>query len=235
MGGLDIAWWQLQLVLAGPAFLRSCNPKSPPNPSRKVAFQRSRFMRGAKAGMLVGLMIGGLALLAEIAHFDHIKGDSLVDEILVAAIVAVFLGALVGAVLGVLFGLGGVPDDRSYIASPDATLARDRRATLIVALPAIPAGIITGLTVSGYGIPLKIFFGILIAFVVAIMAGLDLAWLQFAITRVFLARRGQLPWRIMAFLADAHQRGVLRQAGSGIPVPAHRAATPARTRLGGTS
>jgi hypothetical protein len=30
---------------------------------------------------------------------------------------------------------------------------------------------------------------------------------------------GWLPWQTMAFLADAHQRGILPQTGGGVPVP----------------
>jgi hypothetical protein len=40
------------------------------------------------------------------------------------------------------------------------------------------------------------------------------SWGQFTILRTWLAVRGQLPLRLMAFLDDAHHRGVLRQAGA---------------------
>lgn len=39
-------------------------------------------------------------------------------------------------------------------------------------------------------------------------------WLWFAIARAWLAVRGRLPWALMSFLADAHQRGVLRRVGT---------------------
>jgi hypothetical protein len=39
------------------------------------------------------------------------------------------------------------------------------------------------------------------------------AWSRFALARLWLAGRGHLPWRTMAFLRDAHQRHVLWQAG----------------------
>ena len=41
-----------------------------------------------------------------------------------------------------------------------------------------------------------------------------MAWLRFGMTREMLALRHQVPSRLMSFLADAHQRGVLRQAGA---------------------
>ncbi len=40
------------------------------------------------------------------------------------------------------------------------------------------------------------------------------AWGWFSWSRVLLAATGQLPWRTMRFLEDAHRRGVLRQSGA---------------------
>ncbi|MFB6836436.1 NACHT domain-containing protein [Streptomyces sp. NPDC056361] len=39
------------------------------------------------------------------------------------------------------------------------------------------------------------------------------AWGRFQVARLYFAATGRLPLRIMAFLKDAHQRGVLRQSG----------------------
>jgi NACHT domain len=39
------------------------------------------------------------------------------------------------------------------------------------------------------------------------------AWGPWLIARSWLSLTGRLPWAVMAFLADAHRRGVLRQAG----------------------
>ncbi|MEU6261506.1 NACHT domain-containing protein [Streptomyces sp. NPDC047043] len=49
------------------------------------------------------------------------------------------------------------------------------------------------------------FFGLLV-----LMAR---AWPHFLLTRIYLAARGRLPWRLMAFLADARKRELLRQSG----------------------
>jgi hypothetical protein len=53
-----------------------------------------------------------------------------------------------------------------------------------------------------------------------VACGCTLAWMLFStvyggwlIARVWLAFTGRLPWSVMAFLADAHRRGALRQAG----------------------
>lgn len=42
---------------------------------------------------------------------------------------------------------------------------------------------------------------------------LSRAWTRFLIARFLLAVRGHLPWRLMGFLADARDRGLLRQSG----------------------
>jgi hypothetical protein len=55
-----------------------------------------------------------------------------------------------------------------------------------------------------------IMFGLMLG-VLAIMTR---AWGAFALTRLYLALRGQLPLRLMRFLDDAHQRGILRQSGT---------------------
>jgi hypothetical protein len=40
------------------------------------------------------------------------------------------------------------------------------------------------------------------------------AWPSYLLTMGWLAFRHRLPWSLMGFLADAHRRGVLRQAGA---------------------
>ena len=42
----------------------------------------------------------------------------------------------------------------------------------------------------------------------------ETAWSSYMLTRGWLAFNHHLPWRLMSFLADAHSRGVLRQAGA---------------------
>ncbi|MFI9236173.1 hypothetical protein [Streptomyces sp. NPDC053079] len=42
---------------------------------------------------------------------------------------------------------------------------------------------------------------------------LSRAWTRFLIARCLLAVRGHLPWRLMGFLSDARDRGLLRQSG----------------------
>jgi hypothetical protein len=39
-------------------------------------------------------------------------------------------------------------------------------------------------------------------------------WSNVSSSRIWLALRGEQPWRLMRFLEDAHRRGVLRQSGA---------------------
>ena len=56
-------------------------------------------------------------------------------------------------------------------------------------------------------------FGLASALVFGLVAS-NSAWPQWLIAHCWLASQRKLPWRINTFLHEAHQRGVLRQAGS---------------------
>jgi hypothetical protein len=83
---------------------------------------------------------------------------------------------------------------------------------------AVAYGIASGIAVGcafpstssvAIGLALGAMFGLVVGFIVM----LPRAWGTFVFSQVWLALRWQLPWRLMTFLADAHRRGVLRQAG----------------------
>ncbi|MGV9978647.1 hypothetical protein ACWDUH_13305 [Micromonospora wenchangensis] len=100
-----------------------------------------------------------------------------------------------------------VPADPSRAVSPTSTLRGDRAAGLMIVPPMIL-----------FGAPPAILFGtvrpimVATAFVIGwIGAG---AWARYTVARAVLAARGHLPWRTMAFLDDAVDRGVLRRVGA---------------------
>ena len=68
--------------------------------------------------------------------------------------------------------------------------------------PAIVTGFYPGLA-----------YGITFGFGIALAVIAPRAWGSFNITRISLALRRRLPWRLMSFLEDAHHRGVLHQSG----------------------
>ena len=94
-------------------------------------------------------------------------------------------------------------------ASPSTSLSQDRVMFLFSGLAG--AGVIGLVAVVSPEPPL----GLAYCLAAAVIAGLSrAAWGTFAIGSFLLSAAGRLPWRLMAFLADAHGRGVLRQAGA---------------------
>lgn len=62
---------------------------------------------------------------------------------------------------------------------------------------------------------IQVISGSVMGVVVGLLFGLvKTTWPMFVLARCRFAIRGHLPWRLMRFLADAHRRGVLRQAGA---------------------
>ena len=111
----------------------------------------------------------------------------------------------------------------SAAVSPRADLALVRVATLwSVAGLTGPLLVIAGVgPLLGYGAGRLA--GVIAGAVIGMTAGAVVApwaasaqtdWTTYLAGRLRLALRGELPWRLMAFLEDAHQRGVLRQAGA---------------------
>jgi hypothetical protein len=170
---------------------------------------------GLLFGLLVGLPVGFVVAPAD----------------------GLLFGLVVGLVVGLAVGLGSLPADLTVAAEPQAVLARDRRTFWILTLV---GGLVFGLLFElggdilvwrvadlmsklGGGIVADdtlLVFRLVVGLVVGLVGGLALsigqtAWVPFLVARCSQALRRHLPWRLMSFLADAHQkRGVLRQAGA---------------------
>ena len=82
------------------------------------------------------------------------------------------------------------------------------------------AGLVAGLVgMVSVGLVAGLASGLVGGLVLGLVFGLVLgvtqtAWLGYVIARAWLASRHRLPWSLMGFLADAHMRGILRQAGA---------------------
>ncbi len=158
-----------------------------------------RLVVGLAAGLMVGLG-AGLGLGA---------GAGLGGGARAGAGAGLAAGLAVGLVVGLVFGLTGVPSDIAEAIDPRTVLARDRQVMLFLTLV---VGLAAGLA-AGLGFGLAAGLGLGLGFGLA--GGLDTTrWTSYTLARGWLAFRRQLPWPLMAFLADAHQRGVLRQAGA---------------------
>jgi hypothetical protein len=131
-------------------------------------------------------------------------------------------GLAVGLTLALLDWLQS-PADHALAVTPQSVLHSDRTMAVAVGLAgglvAGLAGVLVVKLLIGGGLALWLASGLAggLAFGLGWGLGFGLgstSWGQFTIVRVWLAIRGQLPLQLMAFLDDAHHRGVLRQAGA---------------------
>lgn len=138
---------------------------------------------------------------------------------------ALFLGPVTGAWLGhgvvALAGRETRSPDLALAVGPATLLRQDRRVfwRLIIEF-GFGYGIVLALALSGTlnGAQTD---SVRIAAAVLLVAAFSVcgafaysSWGHFTLARCYLVLRRRLPRNIMAFLADAHQRGVLRQAGA---------------------
>jgi hypothetical protein len=125
---------------------------------------------------------------------------------------------LAGYAGGVFFE--GRPSEVTDATTPRSVLIRDRatfRACGLIGLVGLALGLTYGYDTPGLQDPVQA--GLALGLVNAVAGGLGLAfsqasWGSYTLARCWLAASGQLPWRLLAFLEDAHERGVLRQVGA---------------------
>ena len=132
--------------------------------------------------------------------------------------------ALAGPATLFAFGLEGAAVDLTVASSPLTVLARDRRSAITIWLAfGIVFGLIGGVIVFVFrvraglvaGVDAGLTYLLLIIPAIALIAPLnDARWPFYVIARGWLTILGRLPWSLIHFLADAHERGVLRQVGA---------------------
>ena len=209
-----LAWTRTWLLLAGvPAAVGAARLSGRGDQPAMGAHWRARKgLRGALAAGAIAALIGG---------FISRSAFGLPLSV---------LGVAFAVTGGAAFGMERIPGGMTEAVSPAAVLARDRRAALLLTLiTGAAAAILTGVAVTSWdasyqspdtghlialedGLSMAAGTGVTVTVGLAV-AGLGLAWPQWLIARSWLALRGHLPFRLMAFLDDAHERGVLRQAG----------------------
>jgi hypothetical protein len=125
-------------------------------------------------------------------------------------------------------GVRGRYDELAEVATPQTSLARDRRNLLLLAPAALAYGTTFGVVLgtaggravrtlfgAAYGPTLGTTAGLVVSIAFTLgCCSVTLAWLRWRIACASLAICRRLPWRMSSFLDDAHQRGVLRQAGA---------------------
>ncbi len=208
-------------------------PAEPGCPAARLRWHWSP--RGVGRGLLVGMLLGGSILLEGLLA-DVLSGGDGVEYIAPPDPLAAFWSAeQTGAVFAVscvlVHGLRAVPVDLGTSVDGRALLANDRRTFLTcVPVAAVVGAMIIGfqgwcavLTGSTRVWGAEAGGGSLWAFVVglvpAVLTGLAIgirqaAWGHYAVARCYLTLRRGLPYDLMAFLTDAHDRGVLRRVGA---------------------
>ena len=212
IGGPDLAWWQLHEAAPRAAFgiaarlgawlVAGSRAVSTKAPARSARMSIRGLVRGFQDGLGFGLAFG--------------LGAGLTAGLMAGLTIGPVFGLMFGVVLGLVGGLAGVPDSFAGATSPRRVLARDRQvALLVVILAGLAFWLVVGLTV---GLADGLVAG-LVGLVVGLWIGFGLsmrqtAWPSYVLSRGWLAFHHHLPWSLMSFLSDAHQRGVLRQAGA---------------------
>ncbi|MEU1672684.1 NACHT domain-containing protein [Streptomyces roseifaciens] len=137
------------------------------------------------------------------------------DVVVPLAEFGVLIGAIGGCASGVYRALS-TPSDTLRAAGPQSTLRTDRAATAArSAIAAVLAGgiCLALIPVVGSGGALGTMHTELWVPVGTSALALS-AWGRLLTARIWLAVTGRAPWRLMAFLEEAHRRGVLRQSGA---------------------
>ena len=180
---------------------------SPRDPQASSKSRRVRMGIGSIAiggiGFVLGVVFGAdFSVVAEVA----------------AVIVIVAVLGVISAIAAWLLNVEAVPQDLSSAASPPAALEADRRTgTAVGATVAVVAGAVIGIMSSAGGdgaTVVTLTVVVSLATAGAISSFTMAASPPYAVAQVCLSMRHRLPRPLMAFLEDAHRRGVLRQAGA---------------------
>jgi hypothetical protein len=181
----------------------------------RVAARLSHGVPGALAVALMIVLIDRL-VLPPLGLNDGLGGPAVYAFVFVAEI-----GLVMGLSLAVSTWLE-VPIEVRKAVSPRGMLAANR-VNVLFYLPiwALVTGPIGGVVQSfSSGLTISVEAGFAYAGVVAFGVGLSYllaltAWGQWvALARIWLPLRGRLPWRLLTFLDDACDRGILRQVGA---------------------
>ncbi|MGX7763566.1 NACHT domain-containing protein [Streptomyces angustmyceticus] len=191
---------------------------------------RDKVVPRALLGVGFGIPVAVVLVLLDRFVVAPLGFDDGLDGGLVGALlfpVEVGLGA--GLVLGLMAWLEAPVEIGSAVSAADL-LSTNRKNVIVHMLVwmlviGVPAGLGFGLVpgpVGGLmpgpvrGLLAGLVFGIEAAFGGGLGYGLAFtAWGQWvALARMWLPLTGRLPWAVIAFLDDAHQRGVLRRAGA---------------------
>jgi hypothetical protein len=177
---------------------------------------------GALVGLLVGFASGYMTEFLVDAWRTTNLGNSLweaaIDYYRHAAPAGLPLSLAIGVIGAVCLAVANShasPPTDVEVLGPVSALRRDRRALFAVCLvPMTAGGVLFGaLLLNLFAVLGGLMLGMVFGVTVAIFLGMGRAWTRWQVLRCWLRLRGVAPWRLLEFLDDAHQRGVLRVVG----------------------
>jgi hypothetical protein len=200
----------------------------PTRPSWNLRTLPARLLSGIATGLALAIPVGALVGLFVGINGLYFEADLWAAVVVNGGPLALWTVLAITVGIGVPIGIGrwlATPLDDQAPVSPRSVLRSDRVTCLTVALAAgISAG--SGLAIvhrvdaellafsghwggSSFG---PAGFGGLAVFG-SVLLGAGSPWTSYTVARAWLAVWGRLPWQLMRFLDDAHQRGILRQVG----------------------
>lgn len=141
----------------------------------------------------------------------------IVTRIVAGIVAGVAVVVIAGVAAVFVSGIDGVPGDLAEATSPRTVFAQDRRAALLLVLAGAAAfGVVTGVVAAAaLGVVAGVVTGVVAGTGMGLLlSGDQTAWPSYLLTVGWLGLSHRLPRSMMGFLADAHRRGVLRQAGA---------------------
>ena len=188
------------LKVGGPVF----------EPSRMRIQLRGGMRRRLREGF-VPRVFGGLWACwcaAYAAAFPHASTLAIAVQVRDALALGTGLGLAIGLVAAIGAGLEAV-SERAKAARPSVLLTTNRINVLT------QLAVVSAVIGVGYGAVLGPAPGVAAGLMVALGLGTMTAWGRWVVlARLWLPLHGRVPWAVLAFLEDAYQRGVLRQAGA---------------------
>ena len=138
---------------------------------------------------------------------------ALITTMISGWVFGIIVGVLLWAAVYVTAWLAG-PVPEQYPANPLVTLRASRLLALSTWLALALSLAVVWFLIAHHLAVNSITVGLVAAAATLVWLTTVSAWGRFTVARIWLAARGLLPWRFLAFLEDMRQAGLIRQSGS---------------------
>ncbi|MEU8662891.1 NACHT domain-containing protein [Actinoplanes philippinensis] len=181
-------------------------------PSR-IRLRPRMFLNGFAVGSGFALCATPLILAVLLLYTPTV--DGLISAVGAVAALCLAGGVLTGIIAFLVDGIG-TPADVNRPAGSRTSLRQDRTVfltTMAASIAVIELLVGQAAFTGAVRWMLLTQVSVVLGTVIAFTSGAGSAWLRFGYARAWLAVRGLAPWRVLDFLDDAHDRGILRRVG----------------------